>query len=304
MLPEDQLALEEATETREPMALSASSPNTVMGATHLVEHKAESLNETPIDGIEILVSLAKSGKIDPWNIDIVEVTDQYLQILSELKSQDLKLTGKTLLFAAILLRMKSDSMSGIHFLERSGEDGDWGEEDYLETDPGASLSPLRKIVKAVETLDHMIRRRTSVKEPRQRKVTLNDLIRELKKYEILEKKQRLKETVDKAERRRIHAMANLSSEEIVELAHEEFIEDTILRLKDILERFFFDNEAISLSSLEKEGNIDRVSAYIAVLFLTSRGVTELAQESFYSELFITAPQTSAPPEEASVPLAS
>ena len=78
----------------------------------------EWLNSTPIDGIAILVNLARTGKIDPWNIDIVEVTDQYLQMLGELKSQDLKLTGKTLLFAAILLRMKSDSMAGINFLNR------------------------------------------------------------------------------------------------------------------------------------------------------------------------------------------
>ena len=31
------------------------------------------------DGIGILVEMAKSGKIDPWNIDIVDVTEKYLQ---------------------------------------------------------------------------------------------------------------------------------------------------------------------------------------------------------------------------------
>ena len=35
-----------------------------------------------VDGIEILVQMAKDGKIDPWNIDIIDVTDKYLmQIL-------------------------------------------------------------------------------------------------------------------------------------------------------------------------------------------------------------------------------
>jgi len=43
------------------------------------------------DGIEILVDMAKSNKIDPWNIDIVEVTDQYLQKLVEMKSNNLRL---------------------------------------------------------------------------------------------------------------------------------------------------------------------------------------------------------------------
>ena len=30
-----------------------------------------------LDGIEILVSMAKTGKINPWNIDIVDITDKY-----------------------------------------------------------------------------------------------------------------------------------------------------------------------------------------------------------------------------------
>lgn len=253
----------------------------------------ESLNSTPIDGIEILVNLAKTGKIDPWNVDIVEVTDQYLQILGELKSADLKLTGKTLLYAAILLRMKSDSLAGINFLEFEAPADDFMEDDdFLELGLESAPTPLEKLGKMFNVLDRVIQRRTSVKQPRSRKVTLNDLIQELKKYEDLEKKRRLRETVEKAERRRMRSYEHLSSEEIVELAHEEFIEDTILRMKDILERFFLNDESISLSQLEEEGKIDRVSAFIAVLFLASRGEVDLQQDTFYSELYIT-PQSEA-----------
>ena len=31
-----------------------------------------------VDGIEFLVNLAKQGKIDPWNVDIVDVYDNYM----------------------------------------------------------------------------------------------------------------------------------------------------------------------------------------------------------------------------------
>ena len=55
-----------------------------------------------VDGIEILVNMAKQGKIDPWNVDIVEVTDKYLTHLFQSKAQNLRLTGRTLLFAAII----------------------------------------------------------------------------------------------------------------------------------------------------------------------------------------------------------
>lgn len=265
----------------------------------------QSPNTTPIDGIEILVTLAKTGKIDPWNVDIVEVTDQYLQMLGELKSQDLKLTGKTLLYAAILLRMKSDSLAGINFLESSAlEEDDVTDDDFLDIGLTATPSPLGKIAMAFNSLEQVIRRRTSVKQPRNRKVTLNDLIQELKKYEEMEKRRRLKETVENASRRRMRNFADLSSDEIVELAHEEFIEDTVFRMKTILEQFFLNDKAISLSQLELEGKIDRVSAFIAVLFLASRGEVDLQQESFYTELYITPlVDEASPPEDDSLELA-
>ena len=50
------------------------------------------------EGIGILVDMAKAGKIDPWNIDIVDVTDKYLAHMVEMKSQNLRVTGRTFLF--------------------------------------------------------------------------------------------------------------------------------------------------------------------------------------------------------------
>ena len=57
-----------------------------------------------LDGIEILVSMAKTGKVNPWNIDIVDITDKYLAQMFQMKAQNLRVTGRTLLFAAILLK--------------------------------------------------------------------------------------------------------------------------------------------------------------------------------------------------------
>ena len=33
------------------------------------------------DGIGILVDMAKQGKIDPWNIDILDVTEKFLHCM-------------------------------------------------------------------------------------------------------------------------------------------------------------------------------------------------------------------------------
>src|SRR5579872_6861849 len=100
---------------------SAPPPNVSNKLTDLVPADFPDLTQhtlhPPQDGIEILVHMAKTGQLDPWNIDIVQVADQYLQAVSELKASDLRITGKTLLFLAILLRMKSDQLAGIHYLD-------------------------------------------------------------------------------------------------------------------------------------------------------------------------------------------
>ena len=56
-------------------------------------------------GIDVLVDLAKAGQIDPWNIDIIDVTDKYLRTLDVTKEADLRLSGRALFYAAVLLRL-------------------------------------------------------------------------------------------------------------------------------------------------------------------------------------------------------
>ena len=50
----------------------------------------EDILEEPI---EILVNLARNGEIDPWNIDIVELTDKFLKRVEELEKMDLRVSG-------------------------------------------------------------------------------------------------------------------------------------------------------------------------------------------------------------------
>ena len=70
-----------------------------------------------MDAVEILVSMAKTGKINPWSVDIVDITDKYLAHMFKMKAQNLKVTGRTLLFAAILLRLKSNILEGVDISE-------------------------------------------------------------------------------------------------------------------------------------------------------------------------------------------
>src|SRR6056297_2906440 len=64
-------------------------------------------NDGEVEPVELLVQLAEEGEIEPWDIDIVQVTDAFLERLDE---TDLRTTGRALFYASVLLRMKSDGM--------------------------------------------------------------------------------------------------------------------------------------------------------------------------------------------------
>ncbi len=235
------------------------------------------------EGIGILVDMAKAGKIDPWNIDIVDVTDKYLAHMVQMKSQNLRVTGRTFLFAAILLKLKSNVLEGINIMQfeqpeqdniEYDDDGfivDYGEDDYVPTNN-------------VISIDEVLQRRTSVRLNHNRVVTLKDLIRQLEFYEKLEQKQSLKSAHERA-KRRVQSYSRLTPDDIVNLAHEEYIESCVLTLKENLGQIFEKNDKIELNELTLLG-MDRVSAYIALLFLTAETDYDLKQDKFYSDLYV------------------
>lgn len=236
------------------------------------------------EGIGILVDMAKAGKIDPWNIDIVDVTDKYLAHICEMKSQNLRLTGRTFLFAAVLLKLKSNVLEGLDVMQfesydpadelQYDDDGfivDYGEDNYVPTNN-------------VISIDEVLQRRTSVRLNHNRVVTLKDLIRQLEFYEKLEQKQSLKSAHERA-KRRVQSYSRLSADDIVNLAHEEYIETCVLKLKENLAQIFTKNEKIELNELTLLG-MDKISAYIALLFLTAETDYDLKQDEFYSDLYV------------------
>ncbi len=240
------------------------------------------IQEAEVDGIEILVNMAKQGKIDPWNVDIVEVTDKYLAHLFQSKARNLKLTGRTLLFAAILLKLKSNVLEGIDIMdfEPQHEMDELNYDDDSELDYGEDYIPTSNVI----SIDEVLQRRTSVRLNHNRVVTLRDLIRQLEFYEMLDKKQSLKNAHERA-KRRVQNYARLSPEDIVNLAHDEYIENGVQRLRANLEEILNRQDRIELTELTLLG-MDRISAYVSLLFLTVDSDYDLVQDEFYSDLYV------------------
>lgn len=248
----------------------------------LTAKQEEYVQEAEVDGIEILVSMAKQGKIDPWNVDIVEVTDKYLMHLFQSKAQNLRLTGRTLLFAAILLKLKSNILEGLDVMDFEPQrEDDFNYDDEMPLDyQDEEYIPTNNVI----SIDEVLQRRTSVRLNHNRVVTLRDLIRQLEFYEMLDKKQSLKNAHERA-KRRVQNYAKLSPDDIINLAHDEYIENGVQRLKANLSEILSRQDKIELNELTLLG-MDKISAYISLLFLTVESDYDLEQDEFYSDLYV------------------
>lgn len=236
------------------------------------------------DGIGILVDMAKQGKIDPWHIDILDVTEKYLQRMIELKSLNLRVASRTLLFASILCRLQSNVLAGLSledFKDEPQDDVIYDDDGFIVEYPEDNeFIPTSNVV----SFDEALQRRTSIRLNRNRVVTLKDLIKQLEFYEKLEKRASIKSAHERA-KRHVRNYSRLTPEEIVSMAHEEYIEEAVLKLKDNLEQIFAREDKIELNELTMLG-MDKISAYLALLFLSRDTDYELEQKEFYSDLYV------------------
>ena len=237
------------------------------------------VQEVMEDPVEILVGLAERGEIDPWNINIIEVTDRFLSELERRRQLNLQLSGRTLFYAATLLRMKSEHLD---IPQEGGDEGDgddlFGEEygggSEEEIDFGSRLGP-------IERLENEIQRRLDRKSMRKSPITLFELITELKNIEKEERRRRRM-----ADGHADLADSLIDADDVVSIAHEEgFQETSLTRLAEYLEGLEIDEEMTLAELCEKmEWGIPEV--YIPLLFLALDGRCNLRQEEFFGDIFV------------------
>lgn len=239
-------------------------------------------SEEATDGIALLVSMAKTGKIDPWDIDIVDVADKYLLQMAEKKASNLRNTGRTIWLASVLLKLKSNVLVGLDPMDFDSVMTQEFEEYNDDFEPEYE-QPVKK--NNVVSINEALKRRLSTRMNRKRTVTLKDLIKQLKFYEELDKKQAIKNTLERAKRRVVRSYENLSTSQIVNLAAEDHIKKNITILKTKLEQIFLQDTKVELNDLTEIG-MDKLNAYLALLFITRDTDIELVQDEFYGDLYI------------------
>jgi segregation and condensation protein A len=131
----------------------------------------------------ILYDLVKSEEMNPWDVNISLITKKYIELVKKMKEHDLKVSGKVLLAAAVLLKIKSNHLidhdiSKLDALLHQGEE--LVDDDMLEEFEDA-LHKHREKDKF-----QLIPRQP---QPRSRKVSIHDLVEALQR--AMESKRRI-----------------------------------------------------------------------------------------------------------------
>jgi segregation and condensation protein A len=225
------------------------------------------------DPVEILVQMAERGEIDPWHVNIIEVTDRFFAEMEKQHTLDLRVSGRTLFYAATLLRIKSDYLA-VEDDEPEEDDGPGDDDDYgfgsSDGFPGFSRNP-------ITSLEHEIVRRLDRKSMRKQPITLYDLISLLRNAE--------KE--DRRRQRDAWVRDEIwFTEEIVSIAHEEGYHESTELVFQQCRGCIDKRDVVTLRDVAAELGWSLSQVYIPLLFLMHEGRLGLRQENFFGELYI------------------
>ena len=203
---------------------------------------------------EMLLDLVAQKKLDPWNIDLVEITAGYLEKIKNMEMLDLRVPANLILAASILLRFKSDAL---RFEEEVQE---VVEQVYVEEDAEPAVIPVLELKSRI---------------PPKRMVTLDELLLAMEKVFEEQKKRE-----QKAQRITVPTVINI---QLPEFNIEERMDGVYSRvLKEL------DSEGLATFSniVEERTPIGMISTLLPLLHLVQDRKLSVFQERFFGEIFI------------------
>ncbi|MGM0397411.1 MAG: segregation/condensation protein A [Halobacteriota archaeon] len=252
-----------------------------------------------VEPVELLVQLAKQGDIDPWDVDIVTVTDEFLAALDD---GDLRTSGRALFYASVLLRMKSDVMLSDDDEEAETDDEiepapPW-EEDW---DDDAFDGPAGDPIAALES---EMERRLDRKTARGTPMTLDELVRDLRKaergtwwkesrsYDTSESPSgfsRGVQTLDYRSGDDMRMEGEPDTDDVTGTTHQEDIDALIEAVWSQLELAYQKGRTEVLFEEIADAAGTRIESFLALLFLSHRGDVYLQQDDLFGDLWIIDP---------------
>lgn len=216
---------------------------------------------------EIIYDLINTEQLDPWDINIIILTDKYLIKIRELEEADFFVSSKVLLAASLLLRIKSEillsryikSIDEILFGKK--EDKKYVSERIVLDEEIPLLVPKSPI-------------------PRFRKVTLQELMESLNKAIGTENRRIKKEITGK----------NVLVENLFNIPKKKF--NIKSKIKELYSRLFVhfkkngEHKKISYSEFVGTSKEERIISFSPLLHLENQKKIWMEQESHFDEIYI------------------
>jgi segregation and condensation protein A len=125
----------------------------------------------------IILELVRTNQMNPWDIDVSILAQKYLDMMRTLKELDFRVSGKIVLAAAIMLKIKSNRLVGedLDYLDSLFAQGEGEDLDY-EADLTA-----QQIAEQFKLTPEQLKLMPRTPQMRKRKVSIYDLMDALQK---------------------------------------------------------------------------------------------------------------------------
>jgi len=213
----------------------------------------------------LIYDLIRSEQLNPWDIDVSILSRRYVETLKKLKEANFFISGKVLLAAALLLKIKSEKFLNEDFVNF----------DNLLYPP--SLDELELYENANNPYLNSEHPELTIRTPlaRKRKVTINDLMSALQKALEVNKRR---------------VMRRLREDEIIVKVPEKKVDISSL-IKNIYDKiinfFKFKKETLTFTKLiPSDKKEDKILTFIPLLHLDNQEKINLTQEKPFGEIII------------------
>ena len=211
----------------------------------------------------IIYELVKSEQMDPWDIDVSILAQKYIDMLRTLKEHDFRVSGKVLLAAAILLKMKSTKLVGEDLSELDrlliGVEEEIEELGFDETSQIPKLGEIPALIPRTP-------------QPRKRKVSIFDLVEALERA-LEVKKRRLLHSIPP-----LNLEAPKKKKDITEIIREVYGKIKSFFISALKDKLTFSK------LLPSESKEDKVHTFIPLLYLAQQNKIELVQDIPFGEI--------------------
>lgn len=213
----------------------------------------------------IIYDLINTEQLDPWDIDIMLLTNKYLEKIRVLEEANFFVSSKVLFAAALLLRIKSDILLNDDL--KSLDDILYGRKEDKKY--------VQERIELDEEIPGLVARTPL---PRFRKVTLAELMASLGKAIATENRRIRKVVISKQYEKEAEAVMP---------RHNINLKDRITDIyQKLLEMFEKREEKLSFSEIAGNTKEERVYSFVSLLHLDNQQKVWLEQNSRFDEIWI------------------